>query len=691
MGLTDSFGFGDNNAGGGGGGSVNSVTGLNTDNTDPVNPIVALSTDGVTITGAGTPADPLISVGSSGVFTPTINTNTMKEVSQESDFGLAFGGTIFLDGNTTYFIRGTVICTNKLVISFPRTSIRGWDRDSAVLSYQPIQVAVSNGDFITITDVSTELIGFCLSSTNSFPGDLVLRANNFDFTQTVPGTYDVYNAGRDKVLTIINCQFRNCYDVLMIEGFDLCDIQNTLFWYIQAPEMGCHFRSVSKLQITSCEFVRWFDETSIPTPTGFSTTPLIQLLKSQIGASPGANFGAVNITGCIVHPQREQVGLDIASESVTGFGTISANTFINVGLTPNTQVATIRFTNATAIRGGVETFTDNANGTGYINTIVGSPATFTTTSNVTGSGATVLASVAGGVPTIISIIDQGLGYSTSSILTLDGGNNDATFSVDSFSNKNNVLVGGFQNYLATFVTDIGTTLNNFVSAYEQEFLYRWGIVLSSSTDTLTFTGQALGVVFDIDSSTAISGQLDGTLNQLTPIVGVVGDINYSTQNSYIIQANEGLRNANSKGGLIVTDNLNDLAVSGANTPIVFNSTNVTGGFTNSPYFPVGTKVITDRENCSFIYNQKNAGNFFVIVTTTVELANNGTITCILRNNGNAIPFATGSTEIKSGVKESMSFSVVGSANIGDVFDVTFQSSDGSDILVSQFQLNGYQF
>ena len=41
---------------------VQSVTGLNTDNTDPANPIVNISVDGTTITGSGTPLDPLVSV-----------------------------------------------------------------------------------------------------------------------------------------------------------------------------------------------------------------------------------------------------------------------------------------------------------------------------------------------------------------------------------------------------------------------------------------------------------------------------------------------------------------------------------------------------------------------------------------------------------------------------------------------------
>jgi hypothetical protein len=47
-------------SGGGGGGGVQSVTGLNTDNTDPTNPIVDISVDGTTITGAGTPVSPLV-------------------------------------------------------------------------------------------------------------------------------------------------------------------------------------------------------------------------------------------------------------------------------------------------------------------------------------------------------------------------------------------------------------------------------------------------------------------------------------------------------------------------------------------------------------------------------------------------------------------------------------------------------
>lgn len=48
---------------GGGGGLVESVTGLNTNNSDPLNPVVQISVDGVSITGAGTPGSPLVAIG----------------------------------------------------------------------------------------------------------------------------------------------------------------------------------------------------------------------------------------------------------------------------------------------------------------------------------------------------------------------------------------------------------------------------------------------------------------------------------------------------------------------------------------------------------------------------------------------------------------------------------------------------
>ena len=78
----------------------------------------------------------------------------MVEVSQESDFGTAVGGVITLDANTTYFVRGIVNCTNRLLISNDGTAIKGWNRDEDGLSYTG---ATGAGDFITVKDLLDEV------------------------------------------------------------------------------------------------------------------------------------------------------------------------------------------------------------------------------------------------------------------------------------------------------------------------------------------------------------------------------------------------------------------------------------------------------------------------------------------------------------------------------------------------------
>ena len=253
------------------------------------------------------------------ILTPSLNGTSVVQVSQESDFPAAVAGEIDLVANTTYLIRGDVSITNKISITGANTSLMGLDRDKDGLSYTgPSGV----GDFITITDVNCEISNLKLSSTNNTGGDVVLRATNFNYA-------GAYNDGRDKILAITDCQFRNCFDTMFIEGFDLVDIQNTLFWYIQATTIGAQFKNVSKLQISSCEYVRWFDETSLPTPSGYATVPMIEFLAN--GAGNG--FGAVNINGGIHHPQQTQDGINIDASSTTGFGTIASNTFVSTGLT----------------------------------------------------------------------------------------------------------------------------------------------------------------------------------------------------------------------------------------------------------------------------------------------------------------------------------------------------------------------
>ena len=257
-------------------------------------------------------SDGVVAYNSNIVFTPTINSSNWVEVSQESDFGTAVAGTITLSANTIYFIRGEVTMNSNLVCNVEGVEIVGTDRNTDHLIWN------GSGALLTITDVNFGINQVRFSSNN-------INTSILDATNINAG---LFNAGRLKVLTIFNCQFRGTYDVIDIKGFDLIDINNCLFFYIKATNFGLRFEDTSKIQLSSCELIRWFDETTIPTPGGWSTVSMIELKANNI-----ASFGAVNINGCIVHPQQTQNGIDINTASTTGFGTISSNAFINLGLT----------------------------------------------------------------------------------------------------------------------------------------------------------------------------------------------------------------------------------------------------------------------------------------------------------------------------------------------------------------------
>jgi hypothetical protein len=92
-------------------GLVQSVTGLNTDNTDPRNPIVRISVDGTTITGLGTPASPLIATGVTG---SGINNYVARWTPNSTTLGTG----LIRDNNTTVAINAdpALYATSKLVV-----------------------------------------------------------------------------------------------------------------------------------------------------------------------------------------------------------------------------------------------------------------------------------------------------------------------------------------------------------------------------------------------------------------------------------------------------------------------------------------------------------------------------------------------------------------------------------------------
>lgn len=268
-----------------------------------------------------------------------------------------------LEANTTYVINGEITLSQAISVINEGSCIIGRDRNKDKLIYSGI------GAFLTITDVNFMMREIRISCTNS--SSSVISASNINAPD--------YNFGRLKTLIINSCEFRNCYDLLDIKGFDLVDIQNSLFWYSQAQNFGLKFQDVSKTEISSCEIIRWFDETTIPTPGNYSNVSMIEFDANNI-----ASFGAININGCVIHPQDLQNGIEINSLATIGYGTISANTFVDALLSgeiflpiispglPNYSLSNTKnldiFSNQgllNSVSGSVMTMNNNANDTAF--------------------------------------------------------------------------------------------------------------------------------------------------------------------------------------------------------------------------------------------------------------------------------------------------------------------------------------
>ncbi len=235
-----------------------------------------------------------------------VNGRIIKEVTEASDLPAT------LVANTTYIIRGEMNISSSITCNVEGVEIIGLDRNLDHLIWE------GTGPMLTIVDVNFGMSSIRVSGTRATGS--IISATNIDAAG--------FNVGRLKVLTFLNCQFRGTYDVMDIKGFDLVDINNCLFFYIKAQNFGLRFEDTSKIEISSCELIRWFDETTIPTAGGWATCSMIELLPNNL-----ASFGAVNINGCVIHPQQTQNGIEIAAGSTTGFGTISSNAFVTVGLT----------------------------------------------------------------------------------------------------------------------------------------------------------------------------------------------------------------------------------------------------------------------------------------------------------------------------------------------------------------------
>lgn len=181
------------------GSGVQSVTGLNTDNTDPLNPIVQISVDGSTITGDGTPANPLqanyLPSTSYGVFAQTTSSIPASGIAKNSIVGAGVGtltvpansfqigdsftcaldGLLSCLGSATLHIHvetlAGVILADTGIIDMDTTTSKSWllNLSFTIRNIGGVGVAEisSGGLFSYIKNAGTNFEGYVLSTINS--------------------------------------------------------------------------------------------------------------------------------------------------------------------------------------------------------------------------------------------------------------------------------------------------------------------------------------------------------------------------------------------------------------------------------------------------------------------------------------------------------------------------------------------
>jgi hypothetical protein len=193
----------------GSGSGVQSVTGLNTDNTDPQNPEVKISVDGTTIKGAGTPASPLqaeyIPATNYGLYSQTANSVPVTATTVESSLiGIGFGtlsvpanafkvgdsflvkmyGRISCVGTATIEIRiksGSVLLADTGVVALDVTTNRHWGLE---VSFTIRSLGVAGVGSIA----SGGLFNYIKNSGLNFEGENFSTVNSTTFDTTILNT-----------------------------------------------------------------------------------------------------------------------------------------------------------------------------------------------------------------------------------------------------------------------------------------------------------------------------------------------------------------------------------------------------------------------------------------------------------------------------------------------------------------------
>ena len=201
--------------------SVESVTGLNTDNTDPLNPVVKIGVDEVTITGTGTITDPLSVIPlpvSIGNYAQTVDGPTINTIGEQSIIGSGVGslsipangftvGDSFHGkigglinarggGNRSEIIinirsNGTVLATTG-VFDLDNATNQGWEceLDFTIRSIGATGIICTNGNFVYTKDNDRSVFGYIFQDNKTIDTTTIS-------TLDVTVEWRVLNAGDD--------------------------------------------------------------------------------------------------------------------------------------------------------------------------------------------------------------------------------------------------------------------------------------------------------------------------------------------------------------------------------------------------------------------------------------------------------------------------------------------------------------
>ena len=205
---------------------------------------------------------------------------------------------------------------------------------------------------------------------------------------------------------------------------------------------------------------------------------------------------------------------------------------------------------------------------------------------------------------------------------------------------------------------------------------------------------------DPASTTGFGTIASNTFTDTNLTTGVLLDLDYNAQNTFIIQANQGVANSNATGIMQIADNViesnNGGGVPGPPYGVVVQDSTFVGGAgpTGGIQFPVATRVLTSTATGSFTYNSKIDASFSVMLTANILVPANGTFNVSLSLRKNGVKLFTISQEHRNagGVFEpkQTSLPVLGTTTFGDVFDVVVGIDTAQNVVISDLYLTGYQ-